>query len=112
MDEKPNEISYLEMCFLRDAPIQEQFHAVVVGLMEDELDEVVVGPRVSGLFGQNHIMFMKVALALNQGLNLRNRLAHGLLLPEEFTLAAADVVFQCLLIPGLVKLNATPSSEN
>lgn len=75
------------------------------------LSGVLNGPRFAALFSQDHLMFLKVALVVNQGLNIRNRLAHGLLLPEEFTPTLADVVFQCLLIPGLVKVDASPEAE-
>ena len=66
------------------------------------LNAVLSSPRLESLLGQNHIMFLRVALDFHQGLNLRNRLAHGLLLPEEFGRGVSDIVFQCLLIFGLL----------
>lgn len=75
------------------------------------LSGILNGPGLAELFSQDHLMFLKAALVVNQGLNLRNRLAHGLLLPEEFTPALADVVFQCLLTPGLVKANVSPEAK-
>lgn len=74
------------------------------------LHSLLEATRLAELLGPNHAMFVRVSLVMNQGLNLRNRLAHGLLLPEEFTPTAADVVFQCLLIPGLVKVNTHTAS--
>lgn len=67
------------------------------------LSKVLDNPRLSALLGQNRIMFMRVALVINQGLNLRNRLAHGLLMPEEFNRSLSDVAFQCLLILGTLR---------
>ena len=74
------------------------------------LNAVLSSQRLEALLGQNHIMFLRVTLVLHQGLNLRNRLAHGLLLPEEFGRAVSDIVFQCLLIFGL--LHSEPGANS
>lgn len=79
------------------------------------LNAVLNSPRLESVFGQNHIMFLRVALVMHQGLNLRNRLAHGLLLPEEYNRVASDVALQCLLILGLLRpvpLPPAPKAES
>lgn len=67
------------------------------------LHAVLDGPGLIGCFGVDVISFFKATLVQQQGLNLRNRMAHGLLYPEECTPYVADVVFQALLIPGLAR---------
>ena len=67
------------------------------------LNQILNSPRILEVFGQNHTTFLKVALVMHQGMNMRNRVAHGLLLPEEYSQSAADILLHCLLIMGLLK---------
>ena len=67
------------------------------------LNQILNSPRILEVFGQNHTAFLKVALVMHQGMNMRNRVAHGLLLPEEYSQTAADIMLHCLLILGLLK---------
>lgn len=67
------------------------------------LNQVLDSPHILQLMGEDHTTFLRVALVRNQGLNLRNRVAHGLMLPTEYSEGSADIVFQCLLTLGLAR---------
>jgi len=71
------------------------------------LNVILDSPKILEFFGQNHTTFLRVALVLNQGINLRNRMAHGLLLPDQCTRQASEMVLQCLLIFGLVSAKSS-----
>ena len=80
------------------------------------LNQVLDAPGLKALIGKNHLMFMRVALVVHQGLNLRNRVAHGLVLPQEFNQGMSEIVIECLLTLGLlratVKTGATEQSSH
>ncbi len=67
------------------------------------LNQVLDNPGFGGVLGPDHAAFLRVTLVRCQGLNLRNRIAHGLMLPSEFTESMADIVFQCLLTLGNIR---------
>lgn len=67
------------------------------------LNQVLDSPHILQIFGEDHATFLRVALVRNQGMNLRNRVAHGLMLPAEYSEGSADIVFQCLLTLGMIR---------
>lgn len=67
------------------------------------LNQVLDSPAILQIFGEDHATFLRVALVRNQGLNLRNRVAHGLMVPSEYSEGSADIVFQCLITLALVR---------
>lgn len=73
------------------------------------LNQVLDSPGLSGLIGTSHIMFLRVALVMHQGLNLRNRVAHGLMLPQEFNRGISELALECLLILGLLRATKGPT---
>jgi hypothetical protein len=66
-------------------------------LLNALLDE----PSLSSLLGNRYLTYLKVVLTEEMGLNLRNRLCHGMMVPEEFTPWTSAILVHVLAILGL-----------
>lgn len=74
------------------------------GIMQlKNINDILSDQRVRKSLGENLWRYLQVFLADKRGINLRNRVAHGLLNVKEFNRPVADQVFHALLALGLIR---------
>jgi hypothetical protein len=73
------------------------------GLQEISLGTVLEHPLVIGVFGEDACFYLRVLLSDVRGLNLRNRVAHGLLDDTSCSAALTDRLIHSLLLLAQVR---------
>lgn len=69
------------------------------------LDELLREENIKKVLGENLTFYLRIVYTDQRGFNLRNRIAHGLILPEDCNSLYSDIVFHTLLCLGLVREN-------
>ena len=67
------------------------------------LNDILADERLRASLGESLWRYFQVLLADRRGLNLRNRVAHGLLRINEFNRPVADQIFHALLALSLIR---------
>ncbi len=67
------------------------------------MDALLRDPGAIGSLGEDAVSYLRVLFVDRRGWNLRNRLCHGLMTPEEFNDVAADRVLHALLVLGQLR---------
>ena len=67
------------------------------------INDILADERVRTSLGERVWRYLQVLLSDKRGLNLRNRVAHGLLNINEFNRPVADQVFHALLALSLIR---------
>ncbi len=77
------------------------------GLQEISLNAVLEHPMVLRVFGEDACFYLRVVLADVRGLNLRNRVAHGLIDDEACSAVLADRLVHTILLAAQVRTRMT-----
>lgn len=79
-------------------PYNGGFHYKTLGtlLRDDSLEKVI---------GSNSVLYLQVLLTEDLGLNIRNRISHGISNESMFSQITADRVFHSLLLLSLIRIN-------
>lgn len=73
-------------------------------MIEKSLNDILEEePLVVEALGKDAVFYLRVLLCDPRGFNVRNRLAHGLMLPEHFNRGLNDRLFQAVLLLAQVK---------
>jgi hypothetical protein len=78
-------------------------------LHQKNLNEILDEPAVQATLREDTLLYLKAFLTEPIGLNVRNRLSHGLMSALEFTRLLSDRIVHVLLM--LAQLRATPPSS-
>lgn len=81
------------------------------GLQEISLSTVLEHPLVVGVFGEDTCFYLRVLLADVRGLNLRNRVAHGLIDDDACSAALADRLVHVVLLLAQVRTRNGDAGE-
>lgn len=73
------------------------------GLQEVGLGRVLEDPLVIRVFGEDTCFYLRVLLSDARGLNVRNRVAHGLIADDACSAALADRLFHVILLLAQVR---------
>ena len=68
---------------------------------EREINELLRDPEVEAMLGEDNTLFLRAVLAEQSGFNLRNKVAHALMLPGEYNLFSTH-----WLLVGVLRLGA------
>jgi hypothetical protein len=75
-------------------------------------EDLLRDERAERSLQEDVIHYLRVLFTDQRGWNLRNNVAHGLVLPGSFDRAIADRVFHALLVFGLLRGRRATSSES
>lgn len=73
------------------------------GLITEELDinDFLYHKKIKELFNEDDLLFLRILLIEKTGINLRNEVAHSLLLPQQYSVEFMHLLFIALLKIGL-----------
>jgi hypothetical protein len=78
-----------------------------LGVMQEKsLDDILTDPAVRACLPDDVWRYLSVLLTDRRGWNVRNRLAHGLMMPGEFNSQVADYVLHALLTLAFIRVSA------
>lgn len=72
-------------------------------MQEKSLDDVLNDPAMRTALGEDVWRYLSTFLVDRRGHNLRNRLAHGLMAPNDFNRGIGDRVFHVLFVIGMIR---------
>jgi hypothetical protein len=77
---------------------------------EKDINILLHEARATEIFNKNDIAFFKFVLTENLGLNLRNKIAHSLIYPQEYSIQIINILFMIIL--KLSKYQITYNSDD
>ena len=69
------------------------------------LDELLRAREVEGALGEDAGFYFRVLLTDQRGWNIRNKVCHGMIPPEQISKGVADRLLHVLLILAILRLN-------
>lgn len=82
------------------------------GMTEKTLTDILeYEPAINDRFGEDAHLYMVAFLADSRGLNIRNRMCHGLMMEEDFNRWVSDRVLHTLLLLGMCRRKKESSAS-
>lgn len=75
------------------------------GFQLHTLDDLIRNPHVKTLFGEDCVTYFRVVLSETRGLNLRNRVCHGLVDPQELNQITSSLLLHILIILSQTRID-------
>lgn len=83
------------------------------GIMQEQnIKDVLTKPVIRNVIPEDMRLYMMVVLAEQRGLNIRNRVSHGLMSKSDFDQRSSDLIFNILLCLGGFKAIEKTSDSN
>lgn len=80
------------------------------GMTEKTLTDILeYEPVIKDKFGEDAHLYMVAFLANARGLNIRNRMCHGLMMEEDFNRWVSDLVLHMILMLGMCRRKKEPA---
>ncbi|EAQ81524.1 DUF4209 domain-containing protein [Blastopirellula marina] len=81
------------------------------GMTEKTLTDILeYEPAIKEKFGEDAHLYMVAFLADSRGLNIRNRMCHGLMMEEDFNRWVSDRVLHTMLLLGMCRRKKAPAA--
>lgn len=76
------------------------------------MGEILRDPLIKAIFGEDGAFYLSTLLTDRKGLNIRNDVSHGLMMPHAFNRRLMDWVFHCILLIALVERQEETPDQN